>query len=155
MARIQHKFLPDEYLHEPKGAVTAVAGTVYVADGEASGSFQKVPVSSINFTPSAQTALTDSITGVTTDGEVSDITSIPEIDGTGLLSTTDGTMIDLQYVSEVPVAFVARLNKNLKELYEATDAGIADVELIKKDIKELTVKLNAVIAALKTIGIFA
>lgn len=50
MANVEHSQLPDELLHEPKGASTAAAGTTYVADGTGSGSFQKLPVSSLNFT---------------------------------------------------------------------------------------------------------
>ena len=46
MADVEHSQLPDELLHEPKGARTAAAGTVYVADGAGSGTFQKLPTSS-------------------------------------------------------------------------------------------------------------
>ena len=41
-----HKFLPDEELHEPLGVATAVAGDVYVADGSASGDW--IQMSSAN-----------------------------------------------------------------------------------------------------------
>lgn len=37
---INHKDIPDSGLHEPKGVVSAAAGTVYVADGAGSGSWQ-------------------------------------------------------------------------------------------------------------------
>lgn len=37
----EHKTLPDAELHEPKGAATAVAGTVYISDGAGSGSWVK------------------------------------------------------------------------------------------------------------------
>ena len=49
MAKIQHADLPDQYLHEPKGASTAGTGSVYVADGLGSGGFQLLPVSSLDF----------------------------------------------------------------------------------------------------------
>lgn len=154
MARIQHKFLPDEYLHEPKGATTAAAGTVYVADGDASGNFQLLPISSLDFTEPEVDNLTDSITGVTTTGTVDNIANGTSIEGTGLLSETDGTMEDLSYIESLPVAFVAGINKNLKELYVASAQSTTNNASIKKDIKELTTKLNAVISALKTIGLF-
>ena len=48
MADIEHSQLPDELLHEPKGASTAAAGTVYVADGAGSGSFEKLPTTSLD-----------------------------------------------------------------------------------------------------------
>lgn len=50
MADVEHAQLPDELLHEPKGASTADAGTVYVADGAGSGSFGKLPTSSLDVT---------------------------------------------------------------------------------------------------------
>lgn len=34
-----HQNIPDQYLHEPKGVVTAVDGAVYVADGLGSGNW--------------------------------------------------------------------------------------------------------------------
>jgi hypothetical protein len=37
MANVNHSALSDPYLHEPKGASTANAGEVYVADGAGSG----------------------------------------------------------------------------------------------------------------------
>lgn len=48
MADVEHSQLPDELLHEPKGASTAAAGTVYVADGAGSGSFTKLPTTSLD-----------------------------------------------------------------------------------------------------------
>lgn len=50
MADVEHSQLPDELLHEPKGASTAAAGTVYVADGAGSGSFTKLPTTSLDIT---------------------------------------------------------------------------------------------------------
>jgi len=40
MANISHSTLTDPYLHEPKGAGTAVAGAQYVADGAGSGDWK-------------------------------------------------------------------------------------------------------------------
>ncbi len=39
MATVNHSNLSDPYLHEPKGASTATAGEIYVADGAGSGSW--------------------------------------------------------------------------------------------------------------------
>ena len=40
MANVNHSALSDPYLHEPKGASTAAAGDVYVADGAGSGTWE-------------------------------------------------------------------------------------------------------------------
>lgn len=39
MANVNHNTLTDPYLHEPKGASTALAGQIYVADGAGSGAW--------------------------------------------------------------------------------------------------------------------
>jgi hypothetical protein len=59
MADVEHAQLPDELLHEPKGASTASDGEVYVANGAGSGSFQKLPTTSIDMTLTAVSALSD------------------------------------------------------------------------------------------------
>lgn len=62
MANVQHSTLSGADLHEPKGAATAAAGEVYVADGAASG---------------AWTALQDIYTGVITDVSTAETIYIP------------------------------------------------------------------------------
>lgn len=42
LADIQHRDIPESGLHEPKGASTAASGTVYVADGVGSGSWEEI-----------------------------------------------------------------------------------------------------------------
>lgn len=49
MADIQHVNITDPQIHEPKGASTASAGTVYLADGSGSGAWQVIPVTSLNW----------------------------------------------------------------------------------------------------------
>lgn len=44
---IQHAVIPDIYLHEPKGIITAAAGLVYVANGGGSGSWIKLSSASL------------------------------------------------------------------------------------------------------------
>ena len=39
MANVNHNTLTDPYLHEPRGASTAAAGDVYIADGAGSGAW--------------------------------------------------------------------------------------------------------------------
>lgn len=45
---IQHKDIPDNQLHEPKGAATAAVDTVYVANGTGSGSFRKLGIEELD-----------------------------------------------------------------------------------------------------------
>jgi hypothetical protein len=52
MATVSHASLTaDADLHEPKGAFSASAGEVYIADGAGSGSFQVGVIGPTNFTP--------------------------------------------------------------------------------------------------------
>ena len=46
----EHNTITDPNIHEPKGISGAATGEVYIANGSASGSFSKLPVSSINTT---------------------------------------------------------------------------------------------------------
>lgn len=79
MADVEHSQLPDELLHEPKGASTAAAGTVYVADGAGSGAFAKLPTTSLDITletvaliadpeGTAETKLNELITALKNEG---------------------------------------------------------------------------------------
>lgn len=53
---IQHRILPDSELHEPKGAASAIQGTVYVSDGSGSGDWIKIPATSLQGISSAGVA---------------------------------------------------------------------------------------------------
>lgn len=44
----EHKDIVDAHRHEPKGISTAIAGTMYVADGAGSGSWRKIEPAEIN-----------------------------------------------------------------------------------------------------------
>lgn len=48
MADVQHSALTGASLHEPKGAASASANTVYVADGAGSGTWEKIDEDAIN-----------------------------------------------------------------------------------------------------------
>lgn len=47
MANIQHAVIPDAFLHEPKGVVSAPQGASYVANGSGSGVWKKIDSSSM------------------------------------------------------------------------------------------------------------
>lgn len=49
MADIQHGSITDPYLHEPKGASTAGANTVYVANGSGTGVWKVLAVESLDY----------------------------------------------------------------------------------------------------------
>lgn len=142
MSKIQHADLPDQYLHEPKGARTAGEGTVYVADGEGSGGFQLVPVSSLDFDAEVLTPAT-----------IQTVPTPEQVSGVGLLETTDGTMNDVGYTTQVPVATVQTINKNFKELFNIYTQDKNIHSAVKADIEALTSKLNDLINKLTTIGL--
>lgn len=52
MATVQHSTLSSSELHEPKGAATADANTVYVADGAGSGNWLQAPTGFLNYVSS-------------------------------------------------------------------------------------------------------
>lgn len=142
MGKIQHADLPEQYLHEPKGAKTASAGTVYVANGSGSGAFGKLPVSSLDFTKEEVTKAS--------------ITAIPEPiseNGTGLTETADGLMTDINYVTQVPVATIQEINKNFKELFTIYSKDVQIHNAVKTDVEALTNKLNALIDELASVGV--
>lgn len=49
MADIQHSAITDPQVHEPKGASTASANTVYVSNGAGSGTWQVLTTDSLDF----------------------------------------------------------------------------------------------------------
>ena len=81
---IEHKDLPDSLLHEPKGASTAVAGTVYVADGAGSGSFQKLPTTSLDITAPSVPVISHTA-----------IAETASLDGSTLSQAADGSLTDI------------------------------------------------------------
>lgn len=155
MARVQHATLPDEYLHEPKGATTALAGTVYVADGEASGSFKKLPISSIDSVAEPVNGLVDDLQNVITDGVVDNIEELIEVDAVGLTASADGVLKDIPYTNTVPIETIDAINKDLAEYYRIYLSVKNISETSKKDIAEITDKLNQILTALKNFGVIA
>lgn len=65
---VQHRLLPDSELHEPKGAASAISGTVYVSDGSGSGDWTKIPATTLQGITSAATPnqqlVTDGLGGI-------------------------------------------------------------------------------------------
>ena len=139
---IEHNELPDELLHEPKGASTAAAGTVYIADGAGSGSFQKLPTTSLDI---ASVSIID-ITPSTIDATVS-------LSGDTLAQVADGTLTDVQAFVGIPQEITSKINENAAELLRLYNNQSQINQQVSNSIAILENKLNEVIVALKGVGI--
>lgn len=139
---IEHNELPDELLHEPKGASTAAAGTVYIADGAGSGSFQKLPTTSLDI---ASVSIID-ITPSTIDATVS-------LSGDTLAQVADGTLTDVQAFVGIPQEITSKINENAAELLRLYNNQSQINQQVSNSISILENKLNEVIVALKGVGI--
>ena len=140
--KVQHSELTGALCHEPKGADTAAANTVYIANGSGSGSFQQVPLSIIDFT---KTTVAD-ITPTAIDDAV-------VIDGTNLTQITNEEMADVPYSAGLTVPGTNALNKNLRELYKYTINANTRIAELNTAVENLNNKLNALLAALRSAGV--
>ena len=139
---IEHSELPDELLHEPKGASTAAAGTVYIADGAGSGSFTKLPTSSLDITAANIVDITPS-----------SIDETVALDGAALAQVADGTLTDVQAFVGVPQEITSKINENAAELLRLYNNQATINQQVSNSIAILESKLNEVIVALKGVGI--
>lgn len=140
---IEHKELPDNLLHEPKGASTAVAGTVYVADGAGSGSFQKLPTTSLNITIPEITSAEHTVVDSTVD-----------LDGSTLSQTANGSLTDIPSLVNIPQTLTNKINENAAELLRLYNNQKQINQQVSTSLISLESKLNTVIDALKGIGVF-
>lgn len=139
---IEHSELPDELLHEPKGASTAAAGTVYIADGAGSGSFTKLPTSSLDITAASIVDITPS-----------SIDETVALDGVALAQVADGTLTDVQAFVGIPQEITSKINENAAELLRLYNNQATINQQVSNSIAILESKLNEVIVALKGVGI--
>ena len=139
---IEHSELPDELLHEPKGASTAAAGTVYIADGAGSGSFTKLPTSSLDITVANIIDITPS-----------SIDETVALDGAALAQVADGTLTDVQAFVGIPQEITSKINENAAELLRLYNNQATINQQVSNSIAILESKLNEVIVALKGVGI--
>ena len=140
---IEHSELPDDLLHEPKGASTAAAGTVYVADGTGKGSFKKLPTSSLDITkPSISSAAH------------TNISETISLNGSTLSQTADGILADIPSLSGIPQTLTTKINENAAELLRLYNNQKQINQQVSTSLMNLENKLNAVINALKGIGVF-
>lgn len=140
---IEHNELPDELLHEPKGASTAVAGTVYVADGAGSGSFQKLPTTSLDIVAPEVEIVTHT-----------DVDSTVVLDGSTLSQAADGSLTDIPSLVNIPQTLTNKINENAAELLRLYNNQKQINQQVSTSLMSLENKLNTVIDALKGIGVF-
>ena len=139
---IEHKDLPDELCHEPKGASTASVGEVYVADGEGSGEFKKVPVSSLDIIVST---VEDMIQPV--------VPSTVSITDGGLSQTAIGVLTDVQAFAGIPQAITTKINLTSSELLRFYQNQAAINQALSTGVSNIVTKLNQIITALKNEGL--
>ena len=140
---IEHKELPDNLLHEPKGARTAQKDTLYVADGKGSGSFQKLPITSLNIT----------IPEITSE-EHTIVDSTVDLDGSTLSQTANGSLTDIPSLVNIPQTLTNKINENSAELLRLYNNQKQINQQVSTSLISLESKLNTVIDALKGIGVF-
>lgn len=139
---IEHSELPDNLLHEPKGASTAVAGTVYVADGAGSGSFIKLPTTSLDITSVSIYDITPS-----------SIASTVDMNGESLSQVADGTLTDIRAFVGIPQEITSKINENASELLRFYKNQSQINQQVSNSVAILENKLNEVISALRGVGI--
>lgn len=140
--KVQHKDLPDNLLHEPKGAVSAAKDTVYIANGAGAGSFKKINLDIVEFTKGT----VDNLTPVTVPASIA-------IDGKGLLQVANNTMVDLPYGDNLSIPETDTINKNFKELYDNTVNTNEIIKDLKQAVTNLDNKVNELLTALKNAGV--
>lgn len=139
---IEHKDLPDALCHEPKGASTASVGEVYVADGEGSGEFKKVPVSSLDITVSAVEDMTQPV-----------VPSTVSITDGGLSQTAIGVLTDVPAFAGIPQAITTKINLTSSELLRFYQNQAAVNQALSTGVSNIVTKLNQIITALKNEGL--
>lgn len=138
--KVQHSELKGNLCHEPKGADTASIDTVYIADGEGSGSFQQMSLNKIYFTRSS-----------VSDVVLSDITESLSLDYSDLSQITDGSLENIGY--NLNISAVNNINKNFKELAEHVANADTQVSEIATAIANIENKINSLLEALRTAGV--
>lgn len=141
MADIEHANLPDELLHEPKGASTATQGTVYVADGQGSGEFKHIELDNIDFGRTTLNYYDPFYTYV-----------MSFIEGM-TASTTSNRMDPVPNEESIPVEHTAQINKNFQELLSKLNHLIDTYKEVQKIVKENREAIRSITTALQEAGI--
>ena len=134
MPNVSHSSLTASNLHEPKGAASASAGMIYVADGAASGAWRYLPHSFCYYsnigTGTTYTAPTSyTLVNPTTTGNPNqrDFTH----NSAGRLTYTGTTSIDITITSTFTVKHSGAATDCFFQLYK-NGVGIAGAEVVEE-----------------------
>lgn len=139
---LQHSELPDNLLHEPKGASTAAEDTLYVANGAGSGEFKKASISCLDITIPSVSA-----------SSIGDITSTTSLSGASLAQLADGILNDIEAFVGIPQEITSMINKNASELLRLYNNQKEINDQVSAALTELENKINELLIALKGVGI--
>jgi hypothetical protein len=112
---IEHKLIPDAQLHEPKGIVSALSGTVYTANGGGSGSWQLPKIQGQAVAGANSVPVSDGFGGVVWSVLNAPAPSLLEAEyvNTGLSLTTTPQMLSGFVVSQAdPAGNITMINGN-------------------------------------------
>ena len=141
---VEHKDIVDAQRHEPKGISTAVASTIYVANGTGSGTWRKIDATEIE--------------GIGSDGGVSDLSIVS--DGTGGLKFLNdhahGSMTITNNATNFPLTAVADTTFNTPSQYTLfTGVGAPWVGESLHDMTFTTDRLTVSIKGIYMINLWA
>jgi hypothetical protein len=142
MADIEHSQIPSEHCHEPKGAPEAYKGYVYVADGAGSGSFMKLPLSSLD----TSTVALNSVKETSIDDTVT-------LDAASLTQVGDGHLEEIIPVVGIDAEMFNTINKNFAELYRIYLNQVTINQSVQTAMENTQDKVNEIVNALKKWGI--
>lgn len=140
MADIEHSALPDELLHEPKGASTAAEGMIYIADGQGSGGFGFVPVSSLDLEKAIIAKL---VSNTFTDSTSIDSSKLTQ----GVTQELEEIVTDI-----LPPSVLNDINKNTAEFAALYNNVVTILSQLKTETINLKSKVNEILTALKNEG---
>jgi hypothetical protein len=161
MANVSHKNLTGTDLHEPKGAATATANQVYVADGAASGAWADNPPLVAIY----QQRETDGVDGTQPSTSGSWQTSllsdeISDVDALGSLASNAVTMQAGTYLIEgwqvfaQPGVTAAAVRLRIQNTTDATEVGLGPSIVMPASVSEDNV-INSIVVPVSGISVIA
>lgn len=139
MADIEHRNLPDNLLHEPKGTATALANTTYMADGKGSGQYRKVSPVDLDINVRS---LPESYITVQTD--------TVDLDSNEIVDTSNGVLEPV--TNEYNIATINAINHNTSELARLYSNQKQINEDIDNNIKILKTNIEKIFNYLRVNG---
>lgn len=140
MADIEHKDLPDELLHEPKGIYSAMEKTLYFADGLGSGTWRTISggkdIHLTNRDLEKETLVSK--------------TATVELDSSEITSTANGILEPVS--NEYDTATMNAINHNMSEMVRLHNNQKQINENINQNIDKLYDYVDKIYEYLKTNG---